>query len=279
MWAFEQHIDEFFADDGDALKPEASTLALQRAVSEKVFEQGLENIAKAVNFNLQDQLSDIERQILGLKTKQQECLRILSVNTDPPLSEDKEYVKVSRIMAKLPAYIEKLRMIRQHGKHINTEVQTLKRRVAQMAKDYRGVDPFQEIGEFFYQVTHPGGVLVRSEPSLAAAPTGTLLPQHTILKVLERVRIIGDDTVYLRIAEGQGWVFEAKKDRVALSRITARMAADRGGMPLAHDVRRDIIYSSTNSSRRNSSGGALHGGEEESSSSKHSNDNLHTLNF
>mmetsp|Transcript_22724 Transcript_22724/g.29723 ORF Transcript_22724/g.29723 Transcript_22724/m.29723 type:complete len:260 (-) Transcript_22724:231-1010(-) len=224
MWAFEQHIDAFFADTEDVLNFEQYQAGLKRDIAAKAFHKGLENSSKSIQLELENKLSEIEQQILGLKTNQQELLRALTKNLDPPLSEDPEFLKVARTMAKLPAYLEKLRLIRQQGKAINAEVHLLKRQMTRIARDYKGTEPFQETGEFLYQVVYPGGVHIRQSPAVGAPNTGEVLTHGQVVKVLERVRIWGDETIYLRLAEGKGWVFESKKAVDALKRTTERVA-------------------------------------------------------
>ena len=98
---------------------------------------------------------------------------------------------------------------------------------------------FSESGKrFAYRVVYPGGVSVRSAPSIEATKTGVVLKAGTVLEASERLvpahspseesasgGAVAND-VFVRLGDGSGWVFEAKGSTPILERVTT-MRLDR----------------------------------------------------
>mmetsp|Transcript_329 Transcript_329/g.1070 ORF Transcript_329/g.1070 Transcript_329/m.1070 type:complete len:633 (-) Transcript_329:174-2072(-) len=59
-----------------------------------------------------------------------------------------------------------------------------------------------------YKVVYPGGVQVREAPSVAAPRTGVVLGLGTEFEASKSLSL--DGVVYVRLADGTGWVFETK---------------------------------------------------------------------
>jgi len=60
---------------------------------------------------------------------------------------------------------------------------------------------------FWYRVAFLGGICVREAPDAVAPSTGMTLPCNEVFGVTERLQGV-DHRVYLRLATGQGWVFD-----------------------------------------------------------------------
>lgn len=59
----------------------------------------------------------------------------------------------------------------------------------------------------WYVVTFISGIDIRTHPDVDGPRTGIILPQHTVFSVSDVVRG-RDGRVYLRLADGRGWVFD-----------------------------------------------------------------------
>jgi len=97
---------------------------------------------------------------------------------------------------------------------------------------------FSEAGQrFAYRVVYPGGVSVRSAPSIDSTKTGVVLKAGSFLEASERLvpayttteestaGAVAND-VFVRLVDGSGWVFEAKGSTPILERVTP-MRLDR----------------------------------------------------
>jgi len=222
VFAFEQHIDGFFDQDEQYQANIAKFASKENEIKTKIFEKGLQEITSVLYLQLHEKVAEIEQKILNIKIDQQELLQTLTKNLDPPLSEDPEFLKVARTMSKLPAYLDKLRLVRLKGKEINIQIFKLKQSMARIARDFPGTEPYREVGEFWYQVIYRGGVAVRQGPALQAPTNGQVLAHRQVVLVTERRRFPGDETVYLRLSDNAGWAFESKRGLDAMKRVSAR---------------------------------------------------------
>lgn len=59
----------------------------------------------------------------------------------------------------------------------------------------------------WFRVSHIGGVVVRSGPSIQAPLTGAVLACNETVPVAEEVPC-SDGRVYLRLSDGRGWIFD-----------------------------------------------------------------------
>merc|ERR1719428_1599985 len=69
-----------------------------------------------------------------------------------------------------------------------------------------------QVQQAFYRVAYVGGIDVRTGPSVHAPKTGITMRQNEIFAVGESLsgQTPDDLRVYLRLADGRGWVFDDK---------------------------------------------------------------------
>jgi len=59
----------------------------------------------------------------------------------------------------------------------------------------------------WYRVAYPGGVDLRSGPSLGASHVGVTLPKNEFFAVSEEIPSV-DGRIYLQLSDGRGWAFD-----------------------------------------------------------------------
>jgi hypothetical protein len=124
-------------------------------------------------------------------------------------------------------------------------------------------------GRYGYRVVYPGGVSVRAAPTLEARKTGVVLKAGVLLEASERLGpafssgsaagavASSSNDVFVRLADGSGWAFEAKGSTPILERVSlltldqstaARDAAPAGAATTVVEVRPPIAAGTAGSS-------------------------------
>jgi len=79
---------------------------------------------------------------------------------------------------------------------------------------------------YTYQVVYRGGVLVRSLPDTEAPTVGLIIPYGAVFSATKSLQL--DGIVYVKLADGKGWVFEEKGGQKVLERISDNRQGRQG---------------------------------------------------
>ncbi|CAN0177598.1 unnamed protein product [Ascophyllum nodosum] len=109
--------------------------------------------------------------------------------------------------------------IRTAGLRESLPVQVQRHEADRMARWRSELTAFQEQREMAFVVSYPGGVAIRSAPSVEAPCMGDVLHGNEAFWASERLGRLGEDTIYVKLRDGRGWVFENLNGTKVLSRV------------------------------------------------------------
>jgi hypothetical protein len=171
----------------------------------------------------EDSSSNILASLVGINTKQDEVLEILSTisrTMDENFRHDgalfakpgnKNYMDVEHFRAKIARLKKAMLNINEKSKQLQTRLNVVRK---QTPKNRTHI---VQKGPFFYRCIYPGGVRYRELPSSNAKyiSSGTMISYDTRVIVAERIFINGESSVFLHVS-GVGWLMENKGPMVCL---------------------------------------------------------------